>query len=297
MRNLILVAVMIVAGACSNATVDKSSARATDQAPASTQVDVVRIPYDPAFPRYVVTVEPMSFDAEGGGGGSAPSVPGQRYGWGPWGWGLLPEGPKAEAYNPPPAGVSGNVGYAVANQLTTALSNAGNIVIIDYDHYQQNRSNPAKLVNRKDGEVGPFVIKGSITEFLEVAEAEGSATGGSLGALGAAVGIAGAIAGSRETAIAGTALGLANPTWDNKKAKRTGMVGMDLKIVNPQNGRLAGSVVANGSFTAVTAANGFSVFGVGKASNAFAQSALGQANRAAMNSATTQIWERLRTIR
>lgn len=297
MRNLLLVGLLVVAGACSNATVDKSSARATDQAPEASQVEVVRIPYDAAFPRYVVVVEPMTFDAEGGGGGSAPSVPGQRYGWGPWGWGLLPEGPKAEAYNPPPAGVTGNVGNAVANQLTTALSNVGNIIIVDYDHFLQNRSNPAKLVNRKAGEVGPFVLKGSITEFQEVAEAEGSGSGGSLGALGAAVGIAGAIAGSSEAAIAGTALGLANPTWDNKKAKRTGMVGMDIKIVNPQNGRLAGSVVANGSFTAVTAASGFSVFGIGKASNAFAQSALGQANRQAMNSATTQIWERLRLIR
>jgi hypothetical protein len=39
------------------------------------------------------------------------------------------------------------------------------------------------------------------------------------------------------------------------------------------------------------------MFGVGKASNAFAASALGQANRAAMNSATTQIMQRLSRIR
>jgi len=72
---------------------------------------------------------------------------------------------------------------------------------------------------------------------------------------------------------------------------------MDLKIVNPSNGRLVGSLVANGSFTSESAASGFSLFGVGKASNAFAASALGQANRAAMNSATTQIVERLRGVR
>jgi len=56
-------------------------------------------------------------------------------------------------------------------------------------------------------------------------------------------------------------------------------------------------VVANGSFTSESAASGFSLFGVGKASNAFAASALGQANRAAMNSATTQIVDRLRSVR
>src|SRR5439155_1214505 len=148
------------------------------------QVDVVRIPYDPSLPYYVVTVEPLSFDASGEGGGSAPPVPGRRYGWGPWGWGLLPEGPQARPYNPPPQGASGNMGSAIASQ-----------------------------------------------------------------------------------------------------------------IVSPSSGRLVGSVVANGSFTSESAASGFSLFGVGKASNAFAASALGQANRAAMNSATTQIVDRLRSVR
>jgi curli biogenesis system outer membrane secretion channel CsgG len=72
---------------------------------------------------------------------------------------------------------------------------------------------------------------------------------------------------------------------------------MDLRVVNPTDGRIAASVVANGSFTSESAANGFSLFGFGKASNAYAASALGQANRAAMNSATTQIWDRLRGMR
>ena len=65
------------------------------------------------------------------------------------------------------------------------------------------------------------------------------------------------------------------------------------QIVDPTNGRLVGSVVANCSFTSESAANGFSLFGFGTASNAYAASALGQANRAAMNSATTQIVQRL----
>jgi curli biogenesis system outer membrane secretion channel CsgG len=68
---------------------------------------------------------------------------------------------------------------------------------------------------------------------------------------------------------------------------------MDLKIVDPSNGRLVSGVVANGSFSSESAANGFSLFGFGKATNAYAASALGQAQRAAMNSATTQIVQRL----
>lgn len=296
-RTILVLAVSLFLGACGQATVNKQSVRATDQAPESTQVDVIRIPYDPAYPRYIVTVEPLTFDADGSGGGDAPPVPGRHYGWGPWGWGLLPEGPHAEVHNPPPQGASGAVGNAIANQLTTALSNVGNIVVIDYDFYLGNRGNPGKLANRKAGEVGPFLIRGSVTEFNEIAEASGSSTGGSLGTVGAALGIAGAVAGNTPAAITGAAVGLANPTYEKTVARRTGSVAMDLRVVNPSDGRIAGSVVANGSFTSESAANGFSLFGFGKASNAFAASALGQANRAAMNSATQQIWDRLRGMR
>ncbi|HEV7732854.1 MAG TPA: hypothetical protein VGR62_11855 [Candidatus Binatia bacterium] len=296
-KTLTLLSMAIVLGACANATVDKQSVRATQTAPESTQVDVVRIPYDPAFPYYVVTVEPLTFDADRGGDGSAPPVPGQRYGWGPFGWGLLPEGPKAEAYNPPPQGAYGNVGSAIGNQLVTALSNAGNVRLIDWDYYVANRAKPSTMVKRNQGEVGPFVIRGAVTEFNEIAEATGSTTGGSLGALGAALGVAGAIAGNTPAAVTGAAVGLANPSYEKTVARRTGSVAMDLKIVNPSDGRLVGSVMANGSFSSESSANGFSLFGFGKASNAFAASALGQANRAAMNSATTQIVEQLHRVR
>src|SRR5579883_2200714 len=275
MRRMIVVLAAALVGACT-ATVDKQSVRATQTAPESTQVDVVRIPYDPSLPYYVVTVEPFGFAAGGTEGGSAPPVPGRRYGWGPFGWGLLPEGPQARPYNPPPQAPPPGMGQAIAAQLVTALSNVGNIRIIDYDYYLQRRGNPASLVKRSEHEVGPFVIRGEVTEFNEVAEA---------------------IAGNTPAAATGAAVAVANPTLENTKARRTGSVAMDLKIVSPSNGRLLGAIVANGTFTNESSASGFSLFGIGKASNAFAASALGQANRAAMNSATTQIFERLRSLR
>jgi curli biogenesis system outer membrane secretion channel CsgG len=298
-RVAMLAALGVLAGGCATATVDKTSVRATQTAPESTQVEIVRIPYDPAYPYYVVTVEPLTFDADRGGGATtAPRAPGtRRYGWGPWGWGLLPTGPEAQAYAPPPSGAGGNMGHAIASQLESALGNAGNVIVIDHDHYLEHKANPAKLVDQRKGEVGPFVIRGSVTEFNEIAEASGQTTGGSLGAIGAAAGIAGAIAGSRETAIAGTGLALANPTYEHTVARRTGSVAMDLKIVNPVDGRIVGTATAHGSFSSESAANGFSLFGFGKASNAFAASALGQANRAAMNDATTQIVARLQRVR
>jgi curli biogenesis system outer membrane secretion channel CsgG len=297
MRRIIPVLLAALAAGCAPATVDKRSVRATSEAPESTAVDVVRVPYDPTLPYYVVVVEPFTFDADGSPAADTPPTPGTRYGWGPWGWGILPEGPRAQAYNPPPQGATAQMGTAIANQLVTALGNAGNIRIIDYDYFYQHRGKPSSLVHRNQREVGPFVIRGSVTEFNEIAEATGSSTGGSAGALGAALGVAGAIAGNREAAIAGTSLAIANPTYERTVARRTGSVAMDLKITDPGSGRVVGTAVANGSFTSESAANGFSLFGLGKASNAFAASALGQANRAAMNSATQQVVERLSRIR
>ena len=286
----------LLLAACAPATVNKSGVRATDQAPESTQVPAISIPYNPNYPYYVVTVEPFTLGADGSPSGPPPETPGTtRYGWGSWGWGLLPTGPKAEAYNPSPQGMSANIGEGVAAQLITALGNAGNLRVIDWDFYRQNSGNPAKLVNKKDGEVGPFVIRGVVTEFNEIAEATGSSTGGSLGGLGAALAIGGAIAGNTPATITGASLAVANPTYDNTEARRTGSVAMDLKLVNPTNGRIVASTVASGSFTSESAANGFSLFGFGKASNAFAASALGQANRAAMNSATQQIVSKLQS--
>jgi hypothetical protein len=172
-----------------------------------------------------------------------------------------------------PAGRVGQHRSAVAAQLTTALANAGNIRIIDWDFYQQNGGNPAKLVNKKANEVGPFVVRGVVTEFNEIAEATGSTTGGSLGALA-----------RRWRSAARSPAMRPRPTPARAGARQPGLpehgrtphrLGRD----GPQdrrsgNGRLVSSVMANGSFSSESAANGFSLFGFGTASNAYAASAL-----------------------
>lgn len=56
MRRMTAIGVCALLAGCT-ATVNKQGVRATDEAPESAQVEVLRIPYDPAFPRYVVTVE------------------------------------------------------------------------------------------------------------------------------------------------------------------------------------------------------------------------------------------------
>jgi hypothetical protein len=238
--------VAFLVSACVRATVDKPPVAASVAAPDPTRGDLVWVPYNPSLPYYVLTVEPFTFDADGSPSGSTPVTPGTRYGWGPGGWGAPPNGSKA-----PTDGATEQMGNAIASQLVTALGNAGNIRLIDYAYYWQRKDKPASMVRKNGGEVGPFLIRGSVKEFNEIVA----------------------------------------------EARRTGSVAMDVSIIDPMDGRVAGTVNANGTSTSQSAANGFSLFGFGKASNAFPATALGQANRAALNSATQQIVARLSRIK
>lgn len=288
MHYLILSLLLFGLAGCT-ATVDRAGVQAQAGAPVSAQVEIKHIPYDPNLPKFVVVVEPLQVGAEGGAMGPPPPSPQrqQYYGFGAFGW-VFPSGsPSPQGYTPPLQGMSEKVGKGLAAQLLSALSNAGNIEVIDYDHYLQHKDHPEKLV--KKGEVGPFLIKGTVTEFNEVAEAGSQRKGGSLGWVGTTLGAVGALAGSREALMAGTALAGMNPTFENTRARRTGSVGLDLQVVDVKTGRMVGSFPAHGSFTAETATGGFSLFGIGGGSSDFAQSALGQATRVALNEALEKL--------
>ena len=285
--------VSLLAG-CST-TVDKSSVKATEGAPVSAQVEIARIPYDASLPKYVVTVEPLKVGADGQPGAPVPSARGGQRGWGPWGLGWWGTHPDPAAYAPPAAGLSDRVSVGIAAQLMSGLSNAGNIVVLDYQHYLENKGNLSAL--RGTGELGPFVIKRTVTEFNEVAEAGEKSKGASLGFAGTVLGIVGAVAGVPGAGYAGAAISAADPTYKDTRMRRTGSVGMDLQIVDPRTGRILGGGVAAGKFTAETATSGISVFGVGGGESAFASSALGQATRAAANDAVRQVTGRLSTIK
>ena len=66
MRNwLFLIALSGLIGC--TASVDKSSVQASAGAPEPTKVASIHIPYNPAQPKYVVTVEPLKVGTSGSG--------------------------------------------------------------------------------------------------------------------------------------------------------------------------------------------------------------------------------------
>lgn len=289
-----LIACALIATGCQTATVDRSAAQAKAEVPEAAAVETVSLPHEASLPTFVVAIVPFDDSAAGitSGGGVTPSAPspsGSPFAFltgGLQGGGTVASSPTIQVR-------TGPVGGGIAAQLRTALVNWRNVSLID----------PAALVRQPDGtftckinagEVGPFIIGGTVTEFNETADMKQKKSGGSLGGLGSVLGIAGGFAGVPGAAYAGAGVAAANPTLQNEKLKRTGMVGIDLQVLDGRNGRIAGAFKSSGQFTTVSAVNGFSVFGIGGGSADFAASALGQATRAAMNDALKQTADVLR---
>jgi curli biogenesis system outer membrane secretion channel CsgG len=182
----------------------------------------------------------------------------------------------------------------MAAQLTTALTHGGNISVIESSMLRQ-QPDGSYTCNLQPGEIGPFIIKGAVTEFNETAEANEKTRGGSLGLLGGALGIAGAVTGKQGLAWTGAGVAAANPTYQNTRMTRSGMVGMDLQLVDARSRRIVRGYQCSGTFKTASATSGLSVFGIGGGDSAFAASALGQATRAAMNDALRQTSDALAT--
>lgn len=241
-----------------------AEARASTNVPVAAEVRPLHIPYDPSVPRFVIQVQPVSF--------RVASVAGTT----------VVDG-KVQNIELDVKTVS-EYGDVISAQLESALSNVENFVLYDAS---------AKNIPVNKGERGPFVVSATITEFSETADAESSGTGGSLGTAGLIAGIAGAVTDKPGLMWGGAAVAAANPTFVDAKAKRTGVVGMDIKILEKKTGRIIRSFPVRGTFTAVTHVNGFSIFGIGKQNQRMAQSALGQALRVALNDAAAETFETL----
>lgn len=288
-HHLVFSAILVLLGGC--ASVDPVSVQAQTGAPVAAQVQIASVPYDPSAPRFVVAVVPFDSAASGiiSGGGSVATAPQPNaailgallHG------GIVGGGVEAPGERHP-----GRIGAGVAAQLTTALSRSGNIALIDPHALVQNPDGTfsCKLA---PGEVGPFIVRGTVTEFNETAEKSEKKRQASLGALGAATAALGALGGSGAARATGAAVAIANPTWERKAVRRKGSVTLDLQLVDGRRARIVSAFNASGTFVTASQTSGMSVFGIGGGDAEFAASALGQATRAAMNEAVMQVTQSL----
>ncbi len=269
MSKLLIVITMVgavFAAGCQGPSLNRSDAKAGAGAPEVAEVEIKEIPYDENYPIYVVYVEDLEYGASGTTSGGA------EHSW---------EGPNRQ------------VGAGMSAQLGTALDNCGNIVLIEKEALRKGADGTYSCKLEK-GEVGPFIIKGTVTEFSETADLSEKKKGGSFGFVGVIASLVGIFTDNNACVYGGAGVAAANPTFEKKEMKRSGMVAMDLKIIKGSNNRRAGSFKCAGTFTTMSASSGMSLFGIGKGGNEFAASALGQATRAAMNDAIEQVTKKLK---
>lgn len=264
--------VLLLTTGCT-ATLDRSSVRATTGGTESTEVAEINIPQDADYPMYAVAVQPLQF--------SAGSITGST---------IIDGQPSTVDLDYRTADSQAHV---ITAQLTTALSNVGNISLLDGSALSKGKSGLTSTKLNK-GEKGPFLLRGTITEFNENAQSSEKNRGGSLGGAGAVIGIAGAITGENALTWTGAGLAAANPTYGESQAARTGMVAIDFQLIDGKTGRIVKAFNAKGTFSSAAASSGFSLFGIGSSNSEFASSAIGQAIRAAMNDAATKTFNALK---
>jgi curli biogenesis system outer membrane secretion channel CsgG len=222
--SMVFLIVLSLTSGCS-VQLDKSRARAQSGATESTTIDVVTIPYDASMPTLVFAVEPFIFREtlqQGSGITRMQFVEG---------------------------------GEQIAAKFTTGLANVGNFSVID-----------SGLVKRPDGmyqakmmpgEVGPFIVRATITEFTEDAESSER----------------------RRGAI----------VYRGRQQERKGMVAIDFRVVDGSTGRVVQGFKSEGTFASASESARLDFFGIGGGESKFAQSVLGQAITAAINDAIVKI--------
>lgn len=277
---------------------DPSQAKAKEGAPIAAEVEVVQLPYDPNLPRFVVAIEPFANAAKGSevtSGNAAPVAPhaegtfaisqyhSQYYRFrstylssGLSGGDL--EG-TAIATHPVP---DDRIGNSISVQFMTALSHWDNISVVEWSQVKAEKDGTF-TTKLQPGEVGLFIIRGTVTEFNETAESDTkkrNVNGGMVGGFMNVVGVPG-----------GAVVGALNPTYNNDTQTRKGMVGLDIQLVDARNGRILRSCSCAGTFTTMSSIEGFSLLGTGGGDAKFTASAVGQATRAAMNDAVKKLAE------
>lgn len=263
--------------------IDRESAKASTEVPVSAQVDKVYLEYDPNLPTFVVVVEPFDYSASGqisGGGQGTPigsdAATGESYI-------QMQDGSIRTEWS---ASSGPNIGNGIAKQLQSALSGWANIAIVEPDAVQKV-GDGTYTCRLQPGEIGPFIIRGTITEFSETADMEGRNRGFDTRPIGAATGVIGAITGNRAATATGVGVAILGPRFKNEKMKRTGMLAMDVRVIDGRIARVTpgGAFDVRGSFTTVSGATDFGMIGVTAGNQEAAASSLGQATRAAMNDA------------
>ncbi|MDO8183369.1 MAG: hypothetical protein Q7T49_00065 [bacterium] len=253
-------------------------------APQSQTVEPVFIPADATLPTLLVTVEPPFVVAAQGivsGGGITPGAPEQSTFTSAWLVAARTHSPQSIS---PAASPNEMLGYGAAAQLVTALTQIGNVAVIDYATYQKEPVRYPKI----------FVIKGTVTEYTETNQLDQKKKGWSTGPAGVLINTAGNILNVPGLSIGGQAMNIINAGKKTVTTTRTGMVGLSLQIIQTDTGQIVGAPTCQGTFATQSATQIKHGLGIENSQAEYQASALDQAGQAALNDAIGKIWETLK---
>ncbi len=250
--------------------IDPAEAQAQQEVPVQAEVKPLVIPYDPSLPKWVVTVEPFVQGSSGitagnsGRGSQVMIVPG----------GLVPTAiyPAVGGSRTDPGS---QVGFGITAQLLSAIQRGlGNAEVVDWEIYKHD---PEKIIaGMKTGELGPYVIRGVVTQHNQSTDAsvEGESSNG---------------AGLGLIPYAGPIIRLGKGTKSVQRTTYRGMVAFDAQIVDPRSGRIVSSFTAEGTFTSIDTMTTKTSWGKTKVTSTGCSSAIGQALLAATNKAVSEV--------
>lgn len=252
-------------------------------------VERVSVPYDPAYRRAVVVVEPLELAAHKKKRADAPA----HTGWGNWGWSMPKTAQDDDDCCSMPPQPEATLANALTVDLVRALNSIGNVTLIDYEQYIKT-PDPRTLVPH--GYVGPFIIGGTVEEFGEKVDNSYIATGSVLGTIGTAMSIAGAVIGEPGLTWGGVGLAALSPALDYRVTRRTGSVQLEMRIYDSKAGIIAATITPEGTSTDKSGLNGFALFGFGQPKPQYSLSLLGRAHRNAFNNVTNDVWGHLKPL-
>ena len=153
------------------------------------------------------------------------------------------------------------------------------MAVIDFATYQADPSRYPDI----------YIVRGTITEFTETDGLGEESKGFDTKIPGLLVNTIGNIAGESGLAQAGGLLAKINAGKKTKITTRTGVVGLDVQIVQTSSGQIIWSGPCQGTFTTQSATQMKHGLGFNKSQAEYQASALNQASRAALNQAAIDI--------
>ncbi|MFH1877632.1 MAG: CsgG/HfaB family protein [Candidatus Omnitrophota bacterium] len=192
-----------------------------------------------------------------------------------------------------------NAEIGLTAQLTTALSKCKNFIVLDRDAIEILKdeltlSQSGAVTQETSAKAGKLlgsqvIVKGVVTEFSEEAQGRSSGTKVNAGQLAGAIGVFSDSKGVDFVEALNPEIGQGNETV-------SGVVGIDIKLLDVNTGKVLDTFTARGEITRANSSSALGIGGFSTMSENFEKTVIGQATRAAIQDAVIRIFTSMKRV-